>query len=881
MVSIAEAFQAGLACHATGDLVQADRLCRQILQAEPSHSGAAHLLGLIALQMGHHQQAVEWIREAIRLGGSQPQYLAHLGDAHRHAGQLEESATSYRRALELAPHFAEAHDALGTVLQALGQLADAEGAYRNAVRIRPQFAAAHHNLGVALRGQGRIAEALESYRRAIDVEPKLAESHLDVACILHNQHEFSAAEAAYREALRLRPDFVEALTNFGFLAQTQMRLDEAIGLFGRAVRLTPDSAVAHFNLANVYMLKQMRPEAVAEYQQTLRLQPTHFGVYHNLAILFNELRQPDPAVEVCEKGLALDPRSASLCENLAFALHTQGRGEEAIGWYRRSIELEPDRSIGYGNLLYALNFVPGREPAAVFAEHLVWAKRHAEPLTALAPPHENDRTPDRRLRVGYVSAHFCRHAVNYFTEPMIRAHDRNNFEVFCYSDVLTPDDVTARLKGAVDQWRDTGAVNDERLANMVREDRIDILVDLAGHIGGNRLLVFARKPAPVQVTYIGYQNTTGMTAMDYRLTDERADPPGRTDQFHTEQLVRLPASFFCYQPSAEAPAVTPLPAREAGRVTFGYFNNFTKVTPQVLETWMRILRRVPDSHLLVLAAGGGYVQRRLHELARQHDIDPRRIAFFDRQSLAGYLRLIQRADIALDPFPFNGHTTTCDSIWMGVPVVMLEGDTYASRFGGSVLANVGLEDLIAKSVDEYVEIAVDLAQDLDRLARLRDELRPRMAASVLLDFPGLRGTLKRPIGRCGASGAAGTNRNKFGRAQKNPAGSGGVFLICGDHKKLAYFLSVSTECVSVSVVVPSGVVTVVSFLTSAFLSQPANGTARPKITQRAKKRFIIKSPKSLAGGRRQGVRRLHSALTRRMRRQWRLFPVFSNAGFPA
>jgi protein O-GlcNAc transferase len=736
MVSISEAFQAALAFHAAGNLERAEQVSRQVLEAEPRHPGATHLLGLIALQVGQYPAAIEFVSAAIRLDGSRPEYFAHLGDAHRLAGQLGEAARCYQRALALAPHFAEAHDALGTVLQALGRPADAEAAYRNAIRFRPQFAAAHHNLGGVLRDQGRAREALDSYRAAIDIQPNLVESHMDLGCLLHERREFAAAAAEYQEALRLRPDYVAALTNFGFLAQTQMQLDQAISLFGRVAQLTPDSAVAHFNLANVYLIKQMRQQAIVEYQHTLRLQPMHAGAYHNLAVLFNELRQPDPAVDACEKGLALDPKSASLCENLAFALHTQGRGEEAIGWYRKSIELEPERSIGYANLLYSLNFVPGIAPAAAFAEHLAWAKRHAEPLTALAPSHANDRTPDRRLRIGYVSAHFCRHAVNYFTEPMICAHDRSAVEVYCYSDVVAPDDVTARLKNAVDVWRDTVAVSDERLANMVREDRIDILVDLAGHIGGNRLLAFARKPAPIQLTYIGYQNTTGMTAMDYRLTDERADPPGLTDEFYTEQLVRLPNSFFCYQPSEESPPVTPLPARASHRVTFGYFNNFTKVTPQVLQTWFEILKRVPDSQLLVLAATGGYVERRFHELARESGIDPRRIALCDRQPRAGYMRLIQQVDVALDPFPFNGHTTTCDSIWMGVPVVMLEGDTYASRFGGSVLANVGLEQLIARSVDEYVNIAVELAGDLDRLARLREQLRPRMAASALLDFAG-------------------------------------------------------------------------------------------------------------------------------------------------
>ena len=285
-------------------------------------------------------------------------------------------------------------------------------------------------------------------------------------------------------------------------------------------------------------------------------------------------------------------------------------------------------------------------------------------------------------------------------------------------------------------------LTDEELARQVRNDEIDIFVDLTGHIGNNRLLAFARKPAPVQVTYIGYQNTTGMSAMDYRLTDERADPPGLTDQFYTEKLFRLPRCFFCYQPSDDAPSVMPSPALSAGFVTFGSFNNFAKVSPEVIDTWLTIMARVPRSRLLILAYSGGYLERHLHSLARERDIEPDRIELFDKRPRSDYLLLQQQADIALDPFPFNGHTTTCDSIWQGVPVVKFEGDRYASRFGSSVLANVGLENLIAHSSEEYIEIAVQLATDRDRLAQLRAELRPRMAASVLLDFKGFTRNLE-------------------------------------------------------------------------------------------------------------------------------------------
>jgi predicted O-linked N-acetylglucosamine transferase (SPINDLY family) len=284
------------------------------------------------------------------------------------------------------------------------------------------------------------------------------------------------------------------------------------------------------------------------------------------------------------------------------------------------------------------------------------------------------------------------------------------------------------------------------LADQIREDQIDILVDINGHMGRTRLLTFARKPAPVQVTYLGYQNTTGMTAMDYRLTDERADPVGATDRYYTEQLLRLPRAFFCYQPF-ESPPISPLPALAAGHVTFGSFNNFAKVMPEVIDAWLEILDRVPRSRLLVLAYSGGYLERQLHELAARRGIEPERIELCNKRFRPEYLELVARADVALDPFPFNGHTTTCDSIWMGVPVVMLEGDSYASRFGGSVLANVGLEDLITRSVADYIARAVHLAGDLDRLGQLRNELRARMETGPLMDFAGFTRELEQTYRR--------------------------------------------------------------------------------------------------------------------------------------
>ena len=517
---------------------------------------------------------------------------------------------------------------------------------------------------------------------------------------------------------RAQPDHAKALANLGTVLQHQGRADESLALLDRAIKIDPGYASAYLNRANVYRLKRMTSKAVEGYETALRLQPEFPEAYNNLAVLFNDIDQPDLAAQCCRRGIEQDPRSAALFANLATAMQNLGLLDEAISFARQSVELQPDAVGAYTNLLYKLNFNPAFDAQSIFDEHLQWARRHAEPLAPLAVAHTNDRNPERRMRVGYVSPYFRDHAVNFFSEPMIAAHDRRQVEVFCYSDAAIADGATERLRATADHWKETRYQTDAQLADMVRDDAIDILVDLTGHIAGNRLLTFARKPAPIQVTYLGYQNTTGMSAMDYRLTDAWADPPGETERYYTEQLVRLPRSFFCYRPS-EAPDVAPLPALAAGHVTFGSFNNFAKVSPATLESWLSILDRVTDSRLLILAHGGGSLEARVRRQAESLGIDAGRIEFCEKRQRPAYLELMGRVDVALDPFPFNGHTTTCDAIWMGLPVVMLAGSTYASRFGGSVLNQVGLERLIARSPREYIEIAVDLAADVDALADLR------------------------------------------------------------------------------------------------------------------------------------------------------------------
>jgi predicted O-linked N-acetylglucosamine transferase (SPINDLY family) len=833
-----EVLDSARAHHQAGRLREAEVLYRQILQAEPNHADALHLLGVVAHQRGRHDMAVELIGRAIALAGDQAAYHSNLAEAYRSLGNLAEAEQSLRRALTLAPDsvhalnnlgivlgglrrpaeavaaltqalrlrgdFAEAHNNLGIVYhaegkldeaiahfrlalqsnphyvdacgnlgaalkeqskfdeavetyrralqlapqdsrlhlnlgavhQARGRLDEAISCYLEALRLDPRSPLAHTNLGTALAEQDRFDEAAARHRQAIALDPRLASAHLNLAAVLRVTRQPEAAAESYREAIRCDPRCVEALLGLGRLLEDTSRFDAALEYYEQAAQANPKSVPAQMRRADVFQKIGRTKDAVAGYRAAVELQPDHVDAYNNLAVAYDRLGYPDAAVECCRLGLERLPDSWELYLNLATALGFQGRLDESVAAARKAVELQPKSPVAFSNVLFALNLVPGYDPARLFEEHLEWGRRYAEPLSAAAAPAANDRSPERRLRVGYVSSHFRDHAVNFFVEPLLAAHDHGDFEIFCYSTVERPDDATRRLEAAADHWRAVRYQRDEQIAQLIRDDKIDILVDLAGHIAGNSLLVFARKPAPVQVTYLGYQNTTGMTAMNYRLTDALADPPGATDRYYTERLVRLDDAFFCYRPADEAPPVAPLPAHANGHITFGSFNNFRKVTPPTVDAWLEILTRVPNSRLLVLANRGGYAQQHCQQLARQRGIEPARIEFFDKCPRARFYQLLQRADVALDPFPFNGHTTSCDSIWLGVPVVMLQGTAYASRFGASVLANVGLDDLIARSTEEYVAAAVELAGDVDRLAALRGTLRPRMAESVLLDFGG-------------------------------------------------------------------------------------------------------------------------------------------------
>jgi len=476
-------------------------------------------------------------------------------------------------------------------------------------------------------------------------------------------------------------------------------------------------------------------EAIAAFRQTIALKPNFPEAHSNLGVALKDRGQLDEAIAAFRQTIVLKPDFTEAHYNLGIALKDKGQVEEAIAAYRQAIALRPNYPEAHSDLVYTLHFHPGFDVRAIAGEHRCWNQQHAEPLRQFIQPHPNDRTPERRLRIGYVSPDFREHVVGYNVLPFLADHNARDFEIFCYAQVASPDTLTERFRASAEHWRSTVGLTDEVFAAQIREDGIDILVDLTLHMGRNRLLVFARKPAPVQVTFAGYPGSTGLNTIDYRLSDPFLDPSGMDESIYSEQTVRLPHSFWCYDPldGGDLP-VNALPAQANGFITFGCLNNFCKINDAVLRLWARVLHTVPSSRLLLLAPEGSHRQHTLDVLGQQ-GVARERVAFVCQQPRRKYLELYQRIDLGLDTLPYNGHTTSLDSFWMGVPVVTLVGQTIVGRAGLSQLMNLKLPELIAQTPEQFVQVAAALAKDLPRLTELRSTLRQRMERSPLMDAP--------------------------------------------------------------------------------------------------------------------------------------------------
>ena len=552
---------------------------------------------------------------------------------------------------------------------------------------------------LALIRQQRLAEASGVCRQICDAEPAIAENWFMLATVAGQLGQLDEALDGYNQALHLNPEFTPAYINLGNLLFARGKVQEAESCYRQVVALQADSVDALANLGKVLQSQGRFSEAERYFRKALTIQP-------ELPDLYNEL---------------------------GMSLNGQGRPVEAADVFRRAIALQADFHTASSNLLLTLNYSADFTPEQVFTEHHRWGKA-VEACSTPDTDHPNSRDPERRLRVAYISPDFRDHSVACFFAPLLENHDAGVLETFCYSDVLQPDAVTQRLTGEADNWRSLVGMSDEQVADLVRADRIDILVDLAGHTARNRLPVFASRPAPVQVTWLGYPNTTGLSAMDYRLVDAWTDPEGAADGFYAESLVRLPDGFLCYQPLTTSLELTACPSLETGHVTFGSFNSFVKMTPAVFRTWAELLHAVPGSRLLLknFSLNDPDIRAQCKDAFQSLGIGRERLELHAiLPSKQAHLALYRHIDIALDTFPYNGTTTTCEALWMGIPVVTLAGDQHAGRVGLSLMNALGLPQLIAADHDEYCTLAVELAADIDQRQQWRTSLRTKMEASSL------------------------------------------------------------------------------------------------------------------------------------------------------
>jgi predicted O-linked N-acetylglucosamine transferase (SPINDLY family) len=713
----------------------ADAYCKAIA-LKPDFADAEVALGAVLEDLGRAEDAITHYRLAVQLRPDYAEAHYNLGGALAGLGNLVEAAASFRRALEFRPDYTEGQARLGNILLEQGKPDEAAACYRRMLEILPANAEAHFKLGVALQEQGLIEEAEACYRRALEIAPDFEEAHNNLGTIKKNLGEFEVAVACYRRALEIRPGFAEVLNNLGTALRALGRLDEAAESYRRAIESNPGLAEAHCSYGSLLQLFGRHQQAESCYRRALELNPGLADAHNNLGIVLTLSGKLDEAMASYRRAIGIRPYYAEAHMNLGTTLKDAGHIEGALSSIQRALEINPDYAMAYDNLLFIHNYLGDQPASRLLADARRYGKvvaRSAQPYTIWPNPPEYDRC----LRVGLVSGDLCNHPVGYFLVGVLEAltlQAGNRIEFFGYANRPSDDETGGRIRACCRGWHSVIGLSDESLAKRVREDGIDILIDLSGHTAHGRLSMFAWKPAPVQVSWLGYFATTGVAEMDYFV----ADPwtlPASEEAYFTERVWRLPETRLCFTPPAGELEVGSLPVLANGYVTFGCFNNLTKMNDAVVDLWARVLNSVPGSRLFLKSQQirESSVRRSVVDRFGARGIDASRMILEEYVPRANYLAAYQRVDIGLDPFPYPGGTTTVEALWMGVPVLTLAGERFLSRQGVGLLMNAGLPEWVASGPDDYVARAVSHASDLQRLAALRNGLRQQVLASPIFD----------------------------------------------------------------------------------------------------------------------------------------------------
>ena len=657
------------------------------------------------------------------------------GNLQMAAGIGDQAAASFEKTIAIAPSHDAAWRQLGDLRLAQGHLDGALRAYRSIrVSVAADDASRLLKLGMAFHRRGSIPAAVQCYEAALALQSTLAEAHGCLGAALQAQGQSDAAIRRYEEAIRLKPDYASAHDSLGTTLQEAGQIDRAIVHYRLAISLMPHFAMAHRNLGTALQARDEFDLAMSCYERALALDPGDAAVHVNLGTLFRLRGDLDAAQASYHRALASLPDNEVAHSNLGSLLQDRGEHDAAIACLRQALAHKPGHADAQNSLLFVLNYHPDKSASEIFSAYTEYGAHVGLPLRDTWRPHANVADTARRLRVGYVSGDFRVHAVSHFLEPLLANHDKRLFEVFAYAEQLASDATTARYRRYADHWITTVGMSDDALAERARADGIDILVDLAGHTSKNRLRAFARKPTPVSVSWLGFGYTTGLSTIDYLLTDAACAPEG-SEALFSEQPWRLATPALAYRPGEGMGAVNALPALERGFVTFGTLTRAVRINHHTVRVWSRILQQVPQSQLVIDSSSFREPSMRESLLAKfaAHGIDAERLRIGFHTPPWDVLRGI---DIGLDCFPHNSGTTLFETLYMGLPYVTLAGRPSVGRLGSSILIGVGHPEWIAHSEDEYVDKCVALASDLAALAALRAGLRDQMRASALMDEVG-------------------------------------------------------------------------------------------------------------------------------------------------
>ncbi len=775
--------QRGLSWHQQGDLDQAARNYQQILAITPHHAEALHLLGVVSNQKQDNTAAIELIGQAVQVVPDQPIYHTSLGNALRDSDRLEEAINSYQKALQLKPDLVETHINMGIAFHQLVNYEQAASCYQHAINLKPDSAEAYYNLGNTYKEQRRYDEAIDSYRQGLRINPKFSEAHYNLAIVLEKQGRYDDAIECLNQCLCIHPLWAEVHNNLGNLLKNKGLRDQALAHFQKAVQLKPILHAAHNNMGNALKDQGCYIEAMACYQKALQVYPQYAEGHLNLGVSLAESGHPAAAVDHFREAIRINPEFAEAYNYMGLTLADMGKREAAIECFEKAIEHNRACSEAYSYLIYQLQYVCDWQRLQTYLQSFdrlndqrqasgisiiaeppfiqmarqadplqqlnnarLWCHKIAQPFQDLKRTFSFDgrRRKSGKLTVGYLSADFHDHATAHLMQSVFGLHNRENFKIYCYS--YGPDDHSSyrqQIKLYSDRFINIRRMSYSDAAQRIYADQVDILVDLKGHTKGARLGILACRPAPIQVHYLGYPGTTGADFVDYLITDRVVTPPEHAP-FYSEQLVFLPHS---YQVNDHQQAIADCvwPRKDAGLpekgVVFSSFNLPYKIDSRTLDCWTRILHQVPGS-VLWLFNGGQTATKHLAKEAGRRGIDPARLVFADKLPKAEHLARLQLADLALDTRIVNGHTTTSDALWAGVPVITVLGDHFATRVSASLLHAIGLSELIVDHMDAYVQLAVRLALDLTELQRIKDQLSQNRLTTPLFNTPGFVGHLE-------------------------------------------------------------------------------------------------------------------------------------------